>query len=143
VARRLVTKVGTAQVIAGGAILVGALLVGSGNRGYSLRPWKREMAAVPAALARLADEPVVLVQSGLFPHAGYDGRIQLLTPETLNDPRHAGAAVLLAADVPAYPFRKFDLAGLLYRSPIHPMPAGMTAVRLSTLPGVDGARSHP
>ncbi len=143
VARRLVTNVGTAQVIAGGAILLGALLVGSGNRGYSLRPWKGEIAAVPAALARLADEPVVLVQSGLFPHAGYDGRIRLLTPETLNDPRHAGAAVLLAADVPAYPYRKFDLAGLMSRPPIRPMPAGMTAVRLSTLPGVDGARSHP
>ena len=143
VARRLVTKPGTGQVVAGGAILLGALLVGSGNRGYSLRPWKREIAAVPAALARLADEPVVLVQSGLFPHAGYDGRIQLLTPEAFNDPRHAGEAVLLAADVSAYPFRKLDLVGLMYRPPIRPMPAGMTAVRLSTPAGVDGDRSDP
>jgi hypothetical protein len=143
VARRLVTKAGTAQVAAGTAILLGALLVGSGNRGYSLRPWKREIADLPAALASLADEPVVLVQSGLFPHAGYEERIQLLTPETLNDPRHAGEAVLLAADVPAYPFRKLDLAGLMYRPAIRPMPPGMTAVRLSIPPEVDGDRSHP
>jgi hypothetical protein len=74
VARRLVSTAGGAQVVAGAAILLGALLVG-GKRGYSLRPWKPEIAAVPVALARLGDESLVLVQSGLrrahpAPHAG-------------------------------------------------------------------------
>jgi uncharacterized membrane protein len=132
VARRLFTKTGTVQVAAASAILLGALLVGISNRGYSLRPWKPEIAAVPAALASLADEPVVLVQSGLFPHAGYDERFKLLTPATLGDPRHSGAAVLIAPEVGAYPYSRDNLAGLLYRPPIRPMPPGMTAVRVST-----------
>ena len=124
VARLFFKQVGTAHACAGSAILLGSLLVGFGTHGYSLRPWKPAIAAVPAALARLADEPVVLVQSGLFPHAGYDERWKLLTPATLNDPRHAGVAVLLAPDVSAYPFSKLDLAGLLDRPSILPMPAG-------------------
>jgi hypothetical protein len=48
-----------------------------------------ETAAVPEALAQFSDEPIVLVQSGQFPHAGYDRRFRLLTRETLMDSRNA------------------------------------------------------
>lgn len=129
-ARRFIANAGQAHLAAAAAILLGALLVGSGNRGYSLRPWKDEIAAVPEALARLADEPVVLVQSGLFPHAGYDERFKLLTPETLHDPRHAGAAALLARRVGAYPFKRKDLSCVGELPPIRPMPGGIFAVRV-------------
>src|SRR5262249_52051873 len=47
---------GHAQVLAAAVVLLGALVVGSGNRGYSLRPWRPETAAVPEALDRLCDE---------------------------------------------------------------------------------------
>jgi len=133
-ARRVVTDVGHARLAAAVVVLLGPLLVGSGHRGYSLRPWKTEIAAVPQALAYLADEPKVLVQSGLFPHAGYDARFQLLTPETLNDPRNAGAVLLLARRVGAYPFRGKDVAGLIQMAPVRAMPGGLTAVRLSHPP---------
>jgi hypothetical protein len=107
------------------------VLVGSGDRGYSLRPWKPEIAAVSEALARLADEPVVLVQSGLYPHAGYDDRVVLLTRETLTDPRNARAPILLARGVNAYPFEPWELAGLMELSPTRPMPGGLVEARRS------------
>jgi hypothetical protein len=104
------------QIAAAAALLLGSLLVGVGHRGYSFRPWKRQIAAVPEALRRLADEPRVLVQSGLFPHAGYDERFQMLTPETLRDPENAGVAMLLARpdrrlSVPAGGHRRAPRAG--------------------------------
>jgi Predicted membrane protein (DUF2079) len=80
VARRLLSDPGRAERAASVAVLLGALLVGSGHRGYSLRPWKAEVAAVPEAVAALAGEQTVLVQSGLFPHAGYDERFELSAP---------------------------------------------------------------
>jgi hypothetical protein len=129
VAHRLVRRPGHAQLLAGGTILFAALLVGSDSRGYSLRPWRSETANVREALAGLADEPVVLVQSGLFPHAGYDARVELLTPETLNDPRRAGAAILLAHGISAYPFTQADLDGLLRQPQIRSMPSHLVAVR--------------
>ncbi|MPZ18036.1 MAG: DUF2079 domain-containing protein [Luteitalea sp.] len=128
--RRLVANAGHARLAAAAAIFLGALLVGSGDRGYSLRPWKSEVAAVPEALDRLANEPVVLVQSGLYPHAGYDERVQLLTPETLEDARDTRAVVLLAPDVSAYPFDPSDLADLTLLRPLRAMPPGILAVRL-------------
>lgn len=128
--RRLLTNGGYARLAAAAAIVLGALLVGSGDRGYSLRPWKSELAAVPEALERLANEPVVLVQSGLYPHAGYDRRVRLLTPETLKEAKDAGAVVLLAPGVSAYPFRPSDLDDLEKLAPTSPMPEGIVAVRL-------------
>jgi len=142
VARRLIKRSGYAQIVAGATILLGALLVGIGNRGYSLRPWKAETAAVPAALASLAGERVVLVQSGLYPHAGYDERVQLLTRETLGDARNAGAAVLLAPRLSAYPFHRSELERLSYLPAIAPMPGDLTAVRLSKRPEIDPAGRH-
>ena len=82
-------------------------------------------------LEQLADEPVVLVQSGLYPHAGYDERIQLLTPATLNDPAHVGAAVLIAPGVDAYPFNAGELAGLGTLQPFRSMASGIVISRLS------------
>jgi len=135
-ARRLVPDVGRAALFAAALVLLGAVLVGSGNRGYSLRPWKPQIAAVPEALSRLADERVVLVQSGLYPHAGYDERVQLLTPETLRNPRYAGAVVLIAQGIGAYPFQTGDLDGLHQLPSIRAMPGGLLAVRAP-------AASHP
>jgi uncharacterized membrane protein len=119
-----------ARVTASGIVLMGTLLVGSQSAGYSLRPWKAELRAVPEALARLGDEPVVLVQSGLYTHAGYDARIVLLTPDTLRDRAYAHAAVLVSPRVSAYPFMMDDLRGLFDRGSIAPMPDGLRAVRL-------------
>ena len=133
VARWLVPQPRRASFAAAALVLLGALLVGSGNRGYSLRPWRGETVAVADALARLAGEPIVLVQSGLYPHASYDARVQLLTPETLLSPQHAGAAVLIAPKAGAYPFQPGDLDGL----GLHPMfelPAGVLAVRAPAIP---------
>ena len=131
VARRIVADPAHARFAAAAAILLGALLVGSGDRGYSLRPWRPEVGTVPEALARLSDERLVLVQSGLFPHAGYEARFRLLTRETLDDPRNAGAAVLVARDINAYPFEPGELEPLTTLAPVGPMPEGLLAVRLT------------
>jgi hypothetical protein len=129
-----------ARLVVAALLLGGAVLVGGTHRGYSLRSWKPEIAALPGALAPFANEPVVLIQSGLFPHAGYDGRFKLLTPETLHDPVHANAVVVLARRISAYPFNaktpRHDrhLASLFAAPSIRPMPPGLHAVRVSALP---------
>jgi hypothetical protein len=130
-ARRLVTNAGHAQLAAAAAVLLGPLLVGSGHRGYSLRPWKTEIAAVPQALADLAGEPRVLVLSGLFPHAGYDERFQLLTPQTLDDPRNGGAVILIAPRIGAYPFAGPEVGWLSRLPTAQAVPGGLVAVRLT------------
>ncbi len=136
VARRFLTGEGQAQIAAAAVVVSGALLVESWHRGYSLRPWKAAVAAVPEAVRQLSKEPVVLVQSGLFPHAGYGERFKLLTPETLSDPRHKNAVVLLARGVGAYPFpggRKFKdevLARLMELPEVIDLPGQLKAVRL-------------
>jgi uncharacterized membrane protein len=130
-ARRLVTNAGHAQLAAAVAVLLGPLLVGSGHRGYSLRPWKPETAAVKDALAQLGSEPKVLVQSGLFPHAGYDERFQLLTPETLADPRNAGALLLLARRIGAYPFFGTEMDRISRFPSAGALPNGLLAVRIT------------
>jgi uncharacterized membrane protein len=130
-ARRLVSSAGHAQLAAAVAVLLGPLLVGSGHRGYSLRPWKPETAAVKDALVQLGSEPKVLVQSGLFPHAGYDERFQLLTPETLADPRNAGAVLLLARRIGAYPFFGTEVDRISRFPSAGELPGGLRAVRVS------------
>jgi len=129
-ARRLVPNVAHAQLAAAVAVLLGPLLVGSGHRGYSLRPWKSETAAVADALTQLGAEPKVLVQSGLFPHAGYDERFQLLTPETLADPRNEGAVLLLARRVGAYPFYVTEMDRISRFPSAGAVPGGLLAVRI-------------
>ena len=108
-------------------LVLGGLLVGSG---YSLRPWKAQIAAMPEAMKALEHERVVLVQSGLYPHAGYDSRVQLLTPDSLNDPANAEAAVLVARGVSAYPFEKPQWTRLFRRHRIVDLPCGLVAVRV-------------
>jgi uncharacterized membrane protein len=130
-ARRLITNAGHAQLAAAVAVLLGPLLVGSGHRGYSLRPWKPETAAVKDALTQLGPEPRVLVQSGLFPHAGYDERFQLLTPETLGDPRNAGAVLLLARGIGAYPFFGAEMDRISRFPSAGAVPGGLLAVRVT------------
>jgi uncharacterized membrane protein len=129
-ARSFTKDLGRARWVASSIVLCGALVVGSWNAGYSLRPWRAEITAVPEALGLLADERLVLVQSGLYPHAGYEERNKLLTPETLHEASSVGAAVLLAPAVSAYPLRLDELDTLIRRPRIRPMPKGLVAVRL-------------
>jgi uncharacterized membrane protein len=130
-ARRFISHPGHAQLAAAAAVLLGPLLVGSGHRGYSLRPWRTETAAVKDALAQLGAEPKVLVQSGLFPHAGYDERYELLTPQTLADPRNAGAVLLLARRIGAYPFFGVEMDRISKLPSAAAMPGGLLAVRVT------------
>jgi hypothetical protein len=118
-----------ARVAASLAIVCGALLAGITNAGYSLRPWKPEIAAVPRVLETLRHERVVLVQSGLYPHAGYESRIRLLTLDTLRDPDSAGAAIVLAARVSGYPLTPEELASLSRLRVIASVPDGLLVVR--------------
>jgi uncharacterized membrane protein len=128
IARRTIPATSAFRARWAAAVLVvaGVFAVGSG---YNLRPWKTEISHVSDAMRLLDAEPVVLVQSGLYPHAGYESRVKLLSPETLRDPALAGAAVLLAASVDAYPFDTNALEALRQQPPIGRMPAGLVAVR--------------
>jgi uncharacterized membrane protein len=126
-ARRFITHADRARLAAAIVILVGAVSVGLG---YTLRPWRAEIAALPHVLARLGDERVVLIQSGLYPHAGYGERVQLLTREAIRSPRNAGVAIVLAPRMSGYPLAGSDL-DILGRLPsIAAMPDGLVAVRL-------------
>jgi uncharacterized membrane protein len=120
-----------ARVAASFLVVCGALLAGITNAGYSLRPWKPEVAAVPGILETLAQERAVLVQSGLYPHAGYESRVQLLTKDTLRDPQYAGAAILLAPRVSGYPLTPDELAALSRLPVITSTPDGVLVVRRS------------
>ena len=131
---RVMTYHGWTRIAAATLILAGALLVGSGNGGYSLQPWRSEIASVPEARARLSTERVVLVQSSLYPHTGYGGRIQLLTPSTLHDPTHAGAAVLVAPAMGTYPFEANDILRISQLPTIYSR-RGLVAVRIPARPG--------
>ena len=136
VARRVIADTGRARLAAACVVLAGALVVGGGSHGYSLRPWSAAVGAVPDALGQLADEPVVLVQSGLYPHAGYDARVKLLTSETVNDPRHRGAAVLVAPGINAYPFSASELASLAVLHPVRSLRDGIVVSRVLDPPSV-------
>jgi uncharacterized membrane protein len=131
VTRRLFSDAARGRRVAAAAIILGSLVAGITDAGYSLRRWKPEVAAVPAAIAELAAEPVVLVQSGLYPHAGYDARVQLLTAEAVASPRNAGAAILLAPPVNAFPLSKEAVAALSQRPAIKELPGGLVAVRVT------------
>jgi uncharacterized membrane protein len=117
-----------ARAVAGAAIVIGALLGGISSAGYSLRPWKAQVSAVPAFLRALDGGQTVLVQSGLYPHAGYASRLQLLTTETLKDKRYAGAVVVLAPGLTGYPLTDVDLEALARLPPIA-AGQGLLAVR--------------
>jgi uncharacterized membrane protein len=112
IARALFAREARARLVAATVVLLAALLVYGDRAGYSLRPWRSEVAATPRLIETLASEPIILVQSALYPHAGYDSRVILLTKETLTDPRYSSALTLLAPALNAYPFAKGDLDGL-------------------------------
>ena len=118
-------------IMASAVVLLAATVAGSG---YTVLPWKHEVASVPRALELLAHERVVLVQSGLFPHAGYEGRVKLLTPRSLRNPQNTGAAALLAPRISSYPFRRRALSCLMELPIIAPMPDGLGAVRVVPRP---------
>ncbi len=115
-------------VPAAAALLAIASLVA--GPGYALRPWRTEVAAVRQAIHRLVRERTVLVQSGLYPHAGYSARIQLLTPHALRDAANADAAILVArARMGAHPLSRDEITWLLQQPAIAPMPDGLVAIR--------------
>ena len=137
-ARRLADRFGShrgrARAIAAAVILAGALLAGVSDAGYSLRPWKPQVGAVPQMLRQLNGERFVLVQSALYPHAGYDQRVQLLTRESIGDPRYAGAALLLAPGLSTYPLSPAEFEALSQREVIARSGEGLLAVRASPPP---------
>ena len=128
-ARALVGRVlpgAKAVPVAAALVVIGALVIGPG---YALRSWRAEVAAVASAIELLGDEKIVLVQSSLYPHAGYDARVQLLTPRALADPANRNAAVLIAPDLRRYPFADAEFARLLVAPSIREVPGGLSAVR--------------
>lgn len=137
-ARRLADRFGShrggARAVAAAVILAAALLAGASNAGYSLRPWKPQVGAVPRILRQLSGERSVLVQSALYPHAGYDERVQLLTQDSLRDPRYAGAALLLAPDLSAYPLSTGELGALLRLRTVAQSTEGLLVVRVPAQP---------
>jgi hypothetical protein len=127
-ARRFVPR-RRALLWAAAIVVHGALLVGSSRAGYSLRPWRPEITAVPEAVSLLGSERVLLVQSGLYPHAGYSPRVQLLTPHSVRDPVNIEAAILIAPEAGGYPFSREELHQLARLPVIRQLPAGLVAVR--------------
>jgi predicted membrane protein DUF2079 len=135
-AQRLADRFGShrGRTIAAAAILAGALLAGISDAGYILRPWKPQVGAVPRVLRQLERERFVLVQSALYPHAGYDARVQLLTNESIRDPRYAGAALLLAPGLSVYPLSTAEFEALSGLDVIARSNEGLLVVRASTPP---------
>jgi hypothetical protein len=80
-------------------------------------------------LRQLQGEPFVLVQSALYPHAGYDDRVQLLTNESIRDPRYTRAALLLAPGLSAYPLSTAEFEALLQREVMAKTDDGLLVVR--------------
>ena len=127
-ADRVKMNTNKARVIGAGLIVTGSLLPSISTGGYSLRPWRPEIGELSAVLVRLKGERTVLVQSGLYPHAGYESRVQLLTKETLADPRYAGAAVVLAPAMSAYPMDA-ELKSLVQHPAILSTGTGLVVIR--------------
>ena len=133
-ARFLIGHAGRARAAAAAALVAGALLGGVTNAGYSLRPWKPEITALPALLDSLGPNQIVLIQSGLYPHAGYAANRQLLTEISLNDPRYAGAVLVLTRRVTAYPLTPADTEPLYALPAIARTSSGLVAVQWKGAP---------
>jgi uncharacterized membrane protein len=122
-----------ANLLPATVILLGAMMVGGnaiGGGGYTLRPWRPEIGAVPSAIAALSAEPVILVQSGLYIRAGYQPYVRLLTPQAVSDPANAGAVMLIAPDINGYPLTRQDVAALAHLQSARSLGSGLLAVRL-------------
>lgn len=129
-AGRALRNAAHARLAAAALVAASALLIGAGNRGYSLRPWRPEIAAAKDAVGRLAHEGRVLVQSSLYPHVGYDGRFELLTPHALDDPQSVGVAVLLAPSLGMFPFADGELVGHQALRIADRLPGGLLLARV-------------
>lgn len=106
---------GKARGYAAAALVSGALIAGISDAGYSLRPWRPEIGELKMMLASISEGTPVLVQSALYPHAGYAPNVQLLSPVTLADPRFADAIIVLAPQLDGYPLKPDKLAQLAQR----------------------------
>jgi uncharacterized membrane protein len=100
------------NVFAAVLILVGALLGGVSDAGYSLRPWRSEIRAVRDVIRTANRDQGLLVQSALYPHAGYESHVQLLTRDTLEDRRYKNALLVLAPRLDTYPLTPGEIASL-------------------------------
>jgi uncharacterized membrane protein len=115
-----------AEPIAALVVMLSALTVGLG---YNLRPWKPELKEVRTAVERLGEKPV-LVQSGLYPYAGYSTQVKLLAPHNLHEAKRTGAVVLLAPNASPYPFTRGEWECLADGDRLSGTPNGLRAVRL-------------
>jgi uncharacterized membrane protein len=124
------------HVMAAATLVFGALVVGSTTEGYSLRPWKAPLREVPAAIRAVPDSQLVLVQSGLYPFAGYQSRVQLLTPETRAQAAGTSTVLLVSPLVSAYPFSREEHDDLLDLPRVQAnLPDGLIAVRVPAATG--------
>lgn len=128
-ARLLVRNVQQARAVAGLLLVGGALVAGISNAGYSFRPWRHEIASLPSVLEAIGSQQPILVQSALYPHAGYSAHVQLLTNDSMSDPRYAGAVLVLAPELGAYPLSRQDIASLVSLRPAIDTPDGLIAVK--------------
>ena len=128
-ARRVVARPAV-PFAAAAAIVLGALLVGSTDAGYSLRAWDPRVRSVPAALQMLTDRGVVLVQSALYPHAGYASSVQLLTAQSLAETAGVRRVVLLLPAAGAFPLTRQDTARLAGLASAFRTPGDLVAVPL-------------
>lgn len=124
-----------AHAVAAVLLVAGALLVGSTSEGYSLRPWKSELTQVPAAIRALPSNQLILVQSGLYPFAGYEAHVQLLTPETRARAAGTTTVLLLTRWVSGYPFTTAEMDVLLALPRVQVgLPDGLVAVTVPAEP---------
>ena len=86
---------------------------------------------MPEALARLGGYDAVLVQGGLYPHAGYDAHVQLLTPHDVRALEGKRVAILLARRGSTYPLKQEEWKCLIDLPPLASMPDGLLAVPLT------------
>lgn len=114
-----------AEVTAAGLVVASAWSIGLG---YSLRPWKGELGAVRHALIALGSQDKVFVQGELYPHAGYDRHVQLLTAHDVQAQASQSAVILLASRGSAYPLRKNQWRCLTSLPRLSAMPGGLLAV---------------
>jgi len=111
-ARALFTRESSAIIAAAVAVLMASLVFYADRAGYSLRRWRADVLSTRDVMASISADRVVLVQSAIYPHAGYEPRVILLTRQTLSDPRYRDAAIVLAPGLDAYPFAPGELEAL-------------------------------
>jgi hypothetical protein len=127
-ARKLTASIGrgpVSEIAAAGVVLLSAISVGLG---YSLRPWKSEIREVRRAIAALPPEQTVLVQGGLYPHAGYETRVRLLTAQDVLSVENANDVILLASRGSAYPLNRHQWRCLWSLPAAAPLRPGLVAI---------------